>query len=538
MDAVQQAVTQMRGLWRCLAPPLRLVTGLLVLVVVIGLTWLVRYEPRGGDELLLAGRTFSPSELRVMEAGFAAAGLSDYEVRDGCIRIPRQQRAAYVNALSASAALPANFHMHVDQALSGSSPFESQQQRQFRIEHARQKELALVVRSLRGIEDATVQFDERDLGGFPRRREITAMVGVVGADERPLSPERVRSIRELVVAAKAGLRPENVTVTDLRLGQTYPGSRQGDFPVPGESPYLAIKSALEKEWTEKILVVLRFVPGVEVAVNVEPELAVPGAEPPSGRADAPPAATGTAARPITHLPHRPAFAPPPAAGNMLSQDAPPGEVEPRHQQLQTPIFVPRTVSVSVGVPRSYLVRIWRERHPQIPPAAPTPIDPQIFQRLEEEAIRKIESAVTALLPAADPPQPRQVIVTTFDDLSLLSSGPSNMDNVEQAVVLWISRHWAGLGTLILAAACLWMLRGFARPARRARDNGPSGQPQFRLYPPRSAANSVTDEPTAAGEQDDGPELNDDQLRSQLTRMVRADPDAAARVLSQWVGRAG
>ena len=75
MDFVSQAYSQLVELIRSMSAGTRVATGLLLALVVVSLVYLFQYQVNGGDELLLAGRTFSQKELTAIEAAFAKAGL-------------------------------------------------------------------------------------------------------------------------------------------------------------------------------------------------------------------------------------------------------------------------------------------------------------------------------------------------------------------------------------------------------------------------------------------------------------------------------
>ena len=80
MDFVSQAYSQLVELIRSMSAGTRVATGLLLALVVVSLVYLFQYQVNGGDELLLAGRTFSQKELTAIEAAFAKAGLGKSHV--------------------------------------------------------------------------------------------------------------------------------------------------------------------------------------------------------------------------------------------------------------------------------------------------------------------------------------------------------------------------------------------------------------------------------------------------------------------------
>src|SRR5262249_2658187 len=134
--------------------------------------------------------------------------------------------------------------------------------------NAKQKELSLIIKRMRGIEDATIQYDEEMKRGLTPHKQKTAMVAVktVGGQ---LEPEQVRAIRNVVASAYAGLDRNQITITDMTSGFTYGGAIGPDGLPEDESLYAMNKSRYEREWQQKIAKHLSFIPGVVVSVNAE-----------------------------------------------------------------------------------------------------------------------------------------------------------------------------------------------------------------------------------------------------------------------------
>ena len=84
---------------------------------------------------------------------------------------------------------------------------------------ALEKELSSGIRKMSGITDASVVFESNS--AISKKR---ASVEVRPSPGQKLGDDRVWAIRYFVSFA-AGLKPENVTVTDSSTGTTYPGQR-------------------------------------------------------------------------------------------------------------------------------------------------------------------------------------------------------------------------------------------------------------------------------------------------------------------------
>ena len=250
-------------------------------------------------------------------------------------------------------ALPAHLDVELKRELDRTNPFESHQQRTARLKMARERELANILREMNGIEDATVRFDEQKRRPFQQECEVAAIVAVRPVEGTPLDPSRIRNLRRLVAGYKVGLRPEAVTVFDFETGRSFAGALDFDPSMRASDEYAVRKSRYEREWTEKIAKVLADMDGVRVATNVE----LQGGD---------------------------LLPPPERASGVDAHPAP------------LPALVPVTISVAVGVPRSYLVEISRQRakasDTHRPPHEPT------MAAVEQEIHQQIRTLVGGLLP--------------------------------------------------------------------------------------------------------------------------------------------
>ncbi len=195
--------------------------------------------------------------------------MTDYAVLDGRLQVPGDQVPQYLAALASSGALPSEFQAHTQAALEQRTLFESERDRQRRLGYAREKDLAVAIRAMRGIENAMVQYDEIEQAGFNRTRVMTACVAVLPREGHVLDRQQIRTIRQLVAWAKAGLSPEDVNVTDLRSGRAYVDQLENVALVPRAEEYLQVKLAVERAWQLKIRDVLRFIPESQVAIDVD-----------------------------------------------------------------------------------------------------------------------------------------------------------------------------------------------------------------------------------------------------------------------------
>ncbi len=274
---------------------------------------------------------------------------------------------AYLVALDAADALPADFDDSLDEIAADSNPFASRQQTEMGFRLAEQKKLARILSGMNGIDSASVQYAEIKKSGFPPTYDIRAVVAVRAEGKRRLAYEEIEAIRDTVAGYVAGLDRAQVTVSDLNACRAYPGG--GDAAGPAAASYAARaeQAKLEEEFRTKIQSRLVAYPGAIVGVNV-------------------------------HLADASASTPPDAASAAARRR-----------------FTPALVSASIDLPKSYFAQVWREQNTDTESESP---DRRAIQAVEHEIKQTVEQAVLALLPPPADPRRRspQVVVTSYEDL--------------------------------------------------------------------------------------------------------------------------
>ncbi len=554
MDFLANSYRQAADLYQSMTPGSRWITGLLLIVIAVSVGYLANYTYQGGaGSYLFGGHEFSERDLQYMEAAFAKAGLKRWKRVGSRLRIPRGQEHAYVAALADGNALPRDFNSIFDEMMSKSNPFESPKSRELRARLLKQKYLSLVLSNLPGVEDATVQFDEITTGGFSRRKEKTAMVAVRGKGSKRLGMEMVESVRYTVASAVAGLAPEYVTVTDLVVGRAYPGMKQKGLDRDQGNQYAQQKERFESYWQDKITSALSMYPGIVVGVNVDLDPKVREATSKVTYDPRPtPIESSTTRKTVenTQIGGRPGTDPNLVVGNeprsvsggtgkRVTQDEQQEDQKSvaGHEQTVTEVasLVPKYVSASIGIPHSYLVRVWQKKNPPAEGEEPKiPTDAELAQT-KTNVTKAIEEAVVVLLPPVPPGADgyTHVTVDVFDDFA---PPPPEEDSVVAQAGSWLASNWQTLAMLGLSVFGLLMFRSMIR--RNIPD------------PPATSATPAILSIANTGEDDEDEEdegttegglrrfrSDAPDLRGELTNMVKEDPDAAAAILRSWIGDA-
>ena len=118
---------------------------------------------------------------------------------------------------------------------------------------------------MKGIERASVMIDKQEKSGFELTPLKTASVTAWAVGGVPLDEDQVNKIRYYVAAAIAGMKPENVTITDAN-GHSYPGNQAEHG---GGDAYARAARNAEQTLTAKVRNALAYIPNVTVTPSVE-----------------------------------------------------------------------------------------------------------------------------------------------------------------------------------------------------------------------------------------------------------------------------
>lgn len=459
---------------RALAVPARIACLALAALVLGGLLLLALGQIRGPDQPLFEGRAFSFRELAKMTAAFQAAGLREARLAEGRILVPRAELDAYLVALDAADALPADFDDSLDALAAERSPFASRQQTELGYRVAEQKKLARILSGMNGIETASVQYAEVKKPGFPPTWDVRAVVAVRATGNRELGYEEIEAIRDTVTGFVAGLDRAHVTVSDLNACRAYPG---GDGPGSAAADYAARseQQRLEESFRSKIQDRLTAYPGAIVGVHVQ------------------------------------------------LADARASSVDGAVQALR-PRFVPTFVSASIDLPQSHFVHLWRERHA----AGDAVPDAPALQAIEEQVKHTVEQAVLAMLPppAALASGRPQVVVTSYAEPA--SPPAPSLAGLGASVTAWAAAHGSTLMGGCLLLCSLLLVVGRRRSSARVSTGTEDAVAAQRADRPATLSFAASAAKSPRGEA---------TRQLQVQRAIHENPQAAADVLQRWLRKA-
>lgn len=398
--------------------------------------------------------------------------------------------------------------------------------------------MSLVISSMKGIERASVLIDTQPQPGFALAPLKTASVYVQAIGGVPLDDDQVDNIRYYVAAANAGMKPENVTITDAN-GRVHVGEADRGL---NDGPYNRAVRKEEQALNAKVRETLAYIPNVTVTSTMTFDHGKGGhsleanTDPKSANREA--ATSGGATEIQTQGgANQPASLG--AGGNKASNET--GD-ESKIEQVNVVNTTTaekdsfggtaKKATVSVGIPASYYEKVWKEQNPTNEGEEAKKLDRAAVDKIREKITQDVRNQVATILSPLAPDvkdAASLVTVTTFQDFK---PAEIQVPPPAQRALTWLGQNWPMTAMVGLVLFSLGMLRSMFRsiPAESAaasmRATAPSPKSQASDEP---AAAAVARRPRrTAGT---GPVLCDE-----LSELVKGDPDSAANILRSWIGQ--
>jgi len=266
MDYLRQQLEAIRGQLGSLSVSGKIASGLLALLVVIGIYWLATLGAGGGWTMLL-DQPVASDDATAMQAEMLIAGIES-KVEGDRIFVKggtgNRQRAQAL--LAQRGVMPTDTAVGFSTLIETSNPFVPEKEMDRRWMVGLQNEIASVLREFRGIRDASVLIQ------VPRKRGVmnrdkgaaSASVNVKTEFNKPLEPDQVEAISSFVSGAVEGLVATNVSITD---GRNHYRTEKGDDQA--RKSQLAEQRAQEEHYRDMIYDRFRYISGMVATVRVK-----------------------------------------------------------------------------------------------------------------------------------------------------------------------------------------------------------------------------------------------------------------------------
>jgi flagellar M-ring protein FliF len=474
MRQLIQLFDQARLLFSAMPFASRLLAGLLVVVIVISSVFLVKTDPANSSAYLFDGYRFSETELRRAEMAFSAAGLTGSERESGRLRIPINKREAFLKALAEAKAFPQDLGSHLEEVFEAQNPFESARQFQAKTMAARERDIALALKTLPFIEFAYVSYDEQRQG-FADSSQKTAAVWIMPEGQSVLTNEQKRAIAKQVQASFAGLVYENVHVMDLKTGSDFCG--KNDPIAENQERIFSIKQHEETSLKSKILSLLSSFGDVRVEVNVEFDPAYReeidkieyNSSPLANSEDS--SQTDIETKNDDRLAHTPNVQLNPSSSLKIfprDRTQQPENIARREtKRTEKNVMRIESVSASISIPRSYYriaySRHWADLNPGKSISESPPISAEELRNIHLDTAKKIEHLLSGVMLKPSKDNAARIIISDYHD-----EQPTAAPEPTFAETAWefVQSSWQMLSLVGIALLALLVLRSaLASPIR-------------------------------------------------------------------------
>lgn len=565
MQALQRTIQQIGAQLKGLPNTAKMLIGSLMIILVMSLFLVSLYAGKPSMVSLGLGSNLS-QDAKAKAVNFLNGRNIAYEDKNGDLLVPAEQKYPVLAQLSENNLINAD-QIDFQKLVSDMSPFMTQGQNRQRYLVAKMNVLANMIGQMSGVEKATVVIDVPEGASGIGRANVstTASVNVIPRGGE-LSQSQVDAIANLVAGAHAGLRPENVAVIDARTQRSLK-ARTGDSMV--STRYLEVKLAAEKVVRQTLEGALAYIPRVTIAVNAQvdtkevlsskstyddPKVGPLAENNRTTTSNNQSGGTEPGMRTNTGV----SIAAATGRGSTMSDERTDSKTVPAfgkdERQIRDSKGYPLQINASIGVPRSYFVRLYQEtKGGDDKSAAPDPAALDVFVQTESDRIQK---SVAPLIDtqAIEGTTAGTVTVSMFPDFAMAggtgsggsggggggggtsSAGESGGDVGSSLVSDGLVKYVSLGGLAIVSLGMMFMM------VRKAsvREQLPSAQELVGIPPALAAAESdLVGEADEAAPALEGLELDDKSIRrqqmlSQITDMVNETPDEAAGLLRRWI----
>jgi len=559
MNKLQETWNQIRDLYAGMPPGTRVVAVLLTAVLLVSLLFLVlpgKGMPSAPKNTFLYGDyVFSQSEQMAVISALGSAGLKDHDWEGYRLKVPVKKAELYAAALSKAKVVPQDVTDILVDTAQNTSPLITQADRNDKKFAAMLQATSRTIRKLNGVEDASVTGDSsKILKDLKHQRQQTFSVTVLPMRNREVD-KRMRAAIVGIVKDSFGTNAENITIIDASgRGGPWKGSEDwfGD-----DNGLLEKKRDEEFAFEQKIISLLSDIDDLKVTASAivdkyksweqlkieHDKKTIIASDEESRKIDAKGGYQG--GRPgyevqddNVPLPIRRAV----MNGTLEYKDNQSrareyGVLPGSENQIQYAPFPLLGISASIRVPYTYfmktLLQMKKVRGEDVVEVQEGEIDTWITQeitRLKKQLYPHLRTHNPLI--TDDVELDKLITIEPYHTQELV---PLPELTAWQNLSAWFGDNWKTMGLFVLVTASLGVLWGATRPQKP--------EPII-IYeaPEMSEVDSGADEDDEEDEEGGAKRSLEPfnksmrSLQEEVSELVVENPDAAASVLRQWIGR--
>ncbi|MBL1218267.1 MAG: hypothetical protein D8M59_12320 [Planctomycetes bacterium] len=511
-------------------------------------------------------------DQRSIATGYLQANGIKYEVSEGGLYVPSTEQMEVTAILSERGALGTDVSSMLLELLQNQPWYANREQTQAIRDAAMNRVLSQIMTGWSYIKraDVVITSPKQSPGRSAMRNaaEPTASVSIMSRGGA-LTPEQVAAISDFVAGAVQGLTPSNVHITD--------GGRRYRTPSAGESTSgsnIDLRMKHESYFEEKILEALRYIPNVIAVVSAQvdttQEVVRDIAYKPEdkGSVSFPTDATSKTTqrsgsssggepgvRPNTGMTVSPSSG---GSGESDSTEETTESFKPYAGMTETERTnskgIPLKINATVGVPRSYLLKVWQDQNPDVtdPPGDAVLEAMPEMTRIKDAILPLVETGVLAGLNDESSGgdvsiYQGEVVVSMFREMNPTQMGEAATEQAGGAFSIpgldagaqFIGSSARTIGVVGLSLISLFIMLRLVRGSK-AEPDLPSVEELVGIPPSlQTAETELIGEADASDAPMDAVELDDEEIRSQrlleqMDELIKGDAKEVSRLMTRWI----
>jgi flagellar M-ring protein FliF len=552
MDFAKAQYERIRQQLNGLSASQRMLTMSLLVIMGIVLLYWVKYAGKPEMEALLDQPMAAEDVARIREK-LVAHGW-EYQLSGDRLLVEAEKKQEILAVLYYDQALPSNTSAAWDAIVNKINPWNSEAQNAQWWLQAKQAKLAEVIRGFPGVADATVMIDTTEHRGFGGNSvRPSATINIKTREGKRGDKKLVMAAADMVGGAQAGLDRGRIHV--IINGVSFPMDDQSEDSMGGADELLEVRQQNEGYYIDKIKKQLGWL-NADVFVSVAVDINTKATQEQSTIYD--PKGTAKVETEIrssgTDEDNDSKAAGEPGVGantqGSLADGSGGGGKETRNQTEDETHFqaglskkdltsterpgAAKVLSATVRVPRSYFVKLYKDRNPNAKEPDEATLQPYI-----DGELTKIKSDVRLCTALADD---KSVAVETYADTMVLASAgdATPLAVTPTGVTMMVGGHGKEIALGVLAVISLFMMSSMVKKGApvpvMASEPEPEG-PAVQLAGGEEVVGEAGDGETILG----GMELDEDsaktqQMLGQVSDLVKENPDAAANLIKRWMNK--
>ena len=558
MQALRNTLELVRARLTGLPATAKLLAGSLLVIVALGLFLIAQWSATVTSvPFAVTAAAYDEAKTFLANRGVA------YEEINGRLLVPAERHAELLAGFAEQGG-GEGAGIDFEGMIGLDSPFDTTRQSETKKLIALQNVLARTIGGFRNVKSATVFISPKPATPLGASRHVQTASVHVTMRAGGLTQEQVDSIAAMIAGTQAGLKPENVAVTDGLQNYRTTFGRAG---AGGENLEQSLKIADAVQ--SRIATLLAAIEGVRIAVNpqvvtverkrTKTEFRDGISVPISEQSQTSEMKGASQAREPGTVPNTGMQVMSNAGGGSQSttersENRYLSQIPGTQETELDPTGYATKIDVGVAIPWSYFVKVWKLRNPAQEGAEAKEPDEATLAPIRTEEIARITKLIEPLVAtdAVEDAKPGTVAISWFYDFADETPAPSIAANIGDIVLGGGGGGGGGggfsvsggglikpIGLGVLAIVSLFFMFNIAKKAS-VREQLPSAE-ELAGVPPmlESDGGDIIGEADEATPALEGMELDDDSLRrqqmlDQLNELASRDPEELSGILRRWM----